>query len=154
MKTLFLFHLGACLCVRGVALAQSVGPPFPEPGRWEMRVSLRGAPVKDPALSTVCLRAQDLGDVPERAFLEAAVRSLPQESKGEPQCKLTEVLRDDEKSSWQARCNGPRGPMHGAGKAVLSPQAATVEQGFGVDTPFGRQTLTQTIRARRLGNCP
>jgi hypothetical protein len=153
MKILIPFSFCAGICACAVAMAQSVGTPRVESGRWEVAVSLRGGPIKDPAPSTVCLHEQDLNGMPERPLLDAALRSLPMESKGEPKCVLTDLARDNEKSKWLARCNGPRGPMQGNGQGTVSSQSVTMEQEFGIDTPLGRKQLSQTIRARRLGSC-
>lgn len=136
-----------------LGLSSVAGAQTPEPGRWELEVALKGAPIKDPAPSQHCLNAEAMGTTPERALLDAAMRSLPSSGASGAQCVLTGLARDGSKSFWQARCNGPRGPMAGSGSAVLSAQSATLVQSFEVETPLGLQTLRQTIRAQRTGAC-
>jgi hypothetical protein len=153
MKTFILFNLGMCLCAAMVALADPMTPPGPEPGQWELTVTLSGAPAQAPAPSLVCLPANTLGKGAELAFIEAAVRSLPGPSSGEPKCTVKDLVRTAVQSNWQAQCKGPRGEMQGAGKATMSSHAVALEQTFAVDMPFGKRTLTQTIRGRRVGAC-
>lgn len=152
MRTFVCTTLMASLAVPFGAWAQG-SPPAMEPGQWELSLTVRGAPIADPPPSSVCLTAKDLAPQPERALLDAALRSLPGTQAAGPQCALSDLKRDAAKSSWQARCKGPRGPVQGAGTGVLSAQTATLQQTFEVDTPLGLQTLKQTIRARRTGAC-
>lgn len=153
MRTFFRTTLVASLGVPFCICAQGSTPPM-EPGQWELSLTVRGAPIADPPPSSVCLTAQDLAPQPERALLDAALRSLPGNRAADPQCALSDLQRDEARSSWQARCNGPRGIVQGAGTGVLAAQTATLQQAFEVDTPLGLQTLKQTIRARRTGVCP
>jgi hypothetical protein len=152
LRTFFFTTLMAGLAIPFGAVAQGSAPPL-EPGQWELSLTVRGAPIAGPPPSNVCLSAQDLSPQPERALLDAALRSLPGRQTAGPQCALSDVKRDAAKSSWQARCNGPRGTVQGAGTGVLAAQTATLQQTFEVDTPMGLQTLKQTIRARRTGAC-
>jgi hypothetical protein len=152
LRTLFLITLVAGLAGARASSAQS-SPPSLEPGLWELALTVRGAPMADPPPSNVCLNAQSLAVEPERALLDAALRSLPGIQAAGPQCALSALQRETAKSSWQARCTGPRGAIKGAGTGVLAAQSATLQQTFEVETPLGLQTMKQTIRARRTGSC-
>jgi hypothetical protein len=152
LRTFFCITVMAGLAVPFCTCAQGSTLPL-EPGRWELSLNVRGAPIADPPPRSVCLSAQELSPQPERALLDAALRSLPGGPAAGPQCALSDFKRDAAQSSWQARCNGPRGPVQGAGTGVLAAQTATLQQTFEVDTPLGPQTLKQTIRARRTGAC-
>jgi hypothetical protein len=132
----------------GVAAAAGL-----DSGQWELDVRLQGAPVQDPPPSRICLGADQAARTPEQALLEAAMRSLPAQGSAAPRCALDALRRDGAASSWQARCDGPRGPLQGAGRATLRTRSATLEQSFELDTPIGRRTLKQTIQARHLGEC-
>ncbi len=152
MRTYLCTTLMAVLAAPFGAWAQGSAPAL-EPGQWELSLTVRGAPIADPPPRSVCLNAQDLAPQPERALLDAALRSLPGTPAAGPQCALSDLKRDAALSSWQARCNGPRGTVQGAGTGMLAAQTATLQQAFEVDTPLGLQTLKQTIRARRTGAC-
>lgn len=150
MKVLLNLWVAGGLCAAGPALAQA---PALEAGLWALEVTLRGAPVADPAPSKVCLNAEALGQGPERALLDAALRGLPGQGNKGPQCSLDGLIREGANSRWQARCSGPRGPMAGTGSAVLATHSATLQQAFELDTPWGSKTLQQIIRAKRTGAC-
>ena len=153
MKRLSLPLVAAGLGTASFVLAQALAVASPQGGQWALEVELKGAPLRSPAPRQLCLSAQALAQEPERVLLEAAMQGLQGEDGAAPRCVLSELKREAQGAQWQARCEGPRGPLQGTGVGLLAPQSATLTQRFELATPLGARTLTQTVRARRSGPC-
>jgi hypothetical protein len=159
MRTqLILTSLSACLIAyTGLSHAQSVPANMLQPGQWDVSVDMQGMP-KGGGTKTgkVCFKPESLAAGQENAMIEAAmIVSQPADTdkKSERQCNLSDIQRDSNGSRWKSSCQGPRGSMQGAGSGVFNPDSAQMSQNFEVSTPMGKRNLTQTITAKRIGEC-
>lgn len=122
-------------------------------GLWEFSSTMSGTPRGNAKQTgTVCVTADAMAAAPERALMEAAGRQSGAEA-ASPTCELSAIQRQGARSTWQSTCEGPRGKMQGAGSGQLSAESADLQQTFRVTSHVGTITLTQTLNARRVGNC-
>lgn len=139
------------------ALSQAALPQLPsldiQPGQWEVSSTLQGAPVGGGTdVRKFCLSQGQLS-TPEQTLVNAVARK-DNSSTGGPRCTLSNLNRDGNKSLWNSSCESPRGLLTGSGEATWERETANASQTFQLKTSMGAFTLTQTLRARRLGECP
>jgi Protein of unknown function (DUF3617) len=129
----------------------------PTPGQWEITVDMKGMPMGGGAKTgKSCITAQAVEAGAEKALVEAAMASaqMGNSSKSEAaKCTLSDIKRSSTNSTWSSNCAGPRGPMQGSGSGNIGAQSAEIVQVFEVNTPMGKRTLTQSIAAKRMGEC-
>jgi hypothetical protein len=137
----------------GSLMAQNL----PQAGQWEFKTDLQGLPFGGgEKTGTACVKAEQIAAEPEKALIEAAMTTAQQgsSSKGTtPKCTLTDLKRESGVSSWKSTCEGPRGPMQGAGSGTITQDSAQIAQNFEASTPMGKRTLKQVINGKRLGEC-
>lgn len=142
-------HTLVCLC----AVSSSAAWAQAQPGQWEVRVTLQGAPSGGgTTVQTACLAADRMAAAPEQALLDVAGTS-PNKDRPSLRCTVKDVQRGQGKSAWQSSCEGPRGAMPGQGSATIDAQSAELVQSFEVKTPMGTRSLQQTVRAKRVADC-
>ncbi len=121
--------------------------------RWETITTLKGAPQGGGSQTQeLCVTAEQVRSGLEQVLINAGARS-PQRPEGGPACTLNDLRREGLQVSWNARCEGPRGPMVGQGRGTLSEGQADLLQSFELKTPFGALNLQQSVKARRVGVC-
>jgi Protein of unknown function (DUF3617) len=142
--------LAACLALASKPVfAQSL----PAAGMWELTVAMKGGPRAGGTQKTsTCLSAAQLGN-PEQAMFDGVGASGANKDAPQIKCQLANVQRDGANTRWSSTCEGPRGPMNGAGSGTLGPDTAQLVQTFDVSTPMGKMKLEQNLSARRTGEC-
>lgn len=124
------------------------------PGKWELTGAYKGLPFGGDAerVRTVCLSAQALEPVPEKALIEASPPPTDDASKPSPKCDYSPVRRDGAKSSWGITCTNPT--MTGTGSATISsPEQVELSEALELKMGFAARSIQHTVRARRVGDC-
>lgn len=133
--------------------ATSVDAQTPQSGNWAVATSMQGAPSGEKSSTAqICLSVAQIATGFEQRIVDAG-SSVGGAEKGALKCFLKDIQRDGASSSWQATCEGPRGPMPGTGAASFEGNRVNVKQTFELKTPIGNRTLTQVITAQRMGDC-
>lgn len=161
-------QIGSILISTGLAFVVQTQPSFAQStpsaadnqaraGQWELSVDMKGLPMGD-GLKTgkACIKPEALAQGQEKAMIEAAMSVAQQadsNKKDGPKCNFTDIQKDANGSSWTSSCEGPRGPMQGKGSGIITPENAQITQTFEVSLPFGKRTLSQSVAAKRLGEC-
>lgn len=149
-----LFVMGA---IAGYAHGQSPPATAPLPGQWDITVTSEGMPFGGGAKAgKACLTADSLQSGHEAAMIAAAMKLAQPETASKtstPSCSFSDVSRQGSDSRWKSTCAGPRGAMAGSGSGSFKSDSATLSQAFEVSLPFGKRTITQTISAKRIGEC-
>lgn len=139
------------------AATQAVQQTSPLAGQWEFNTDMKGMPFGGGVKTgKVCLKADTLAAGQEKAMIEAAmtvVQPSYEKKSGNPTCNFTDVQREANASRWKSTCQGPRGAMQGTGSGSFSADSTQLTQAFEVSLPFGKRTLTQSITAKRIGDC-
>jgi hypothetical protein len=132
------------------AMAQAL----PTGGLWELTIAMEGAPRGGtPQTLRACLATEALAAAPERTLIDAAGRQGQSQGRAPLTCEVRDVQRAGTQSTWQAVCEGPRGPMKGTGSGTLAADAAQLQQAFALKGPLGAMNLKQVVDARRVGAC-
>jgi hypothetical protein len=136
--------------------AQSAALATPQAGQWEFNSEMKGMPFGG-GMKTgkACLKAEALASGQEKAMIEAAMlisRPADESKKDSPTCNFTDIQREASASRWKSSCQGPRGLMQGTGSGTFNPDNAQFTQNFEVSM-MGKRTITQTIHAKRIGEC-
>ncbi|MGL4230341.1 MAG: DUF3617 domain-containing protein [Casimicrobium sp.] len=133
--------------------ASWVAAQTPQAGSWDIATSMQGAPGGEKKSSTkACLSTAQVASGFEQAIVDNAGGDGGSAKNG-LKCSLRDIRREAASSSWQASCEGPRGPMSGTGSAAFDAKRANLTQTFELKTPFGAVTLKQVIAAQRTGDC-
>jgi Protein of unknown function (DUF3617) len=127
----------------------------PQAGNWEFVTSMQGAPGGEKNSTTKsCVSAAQIATGFEQTIVNAGGGGDGGGSaKNGLKCSLKDIKRESASSSWQATCEGPRGPMPGTGAATFEGNRANLTQTFELKTPIGNRTLKQVIAAQRVGDC-
>jgi hypothetical protein len=158
MRThLILIGLSAALVVyTDLSYAQPAPSNTPQAGQWELNSDMKGMPFGGGVKTgKVCIKAEALADGYERAMMEAAMqisRPTEESQRDTPKCKFTDIQREASTSRWKSSCEGPRGPMQGTGTGTFNPENTQLTQNFEISM-LGKRTITQTVAAKRLGDC-
>jgi Protein of unknown function (DUF3617) len=165
----FLMHTHTALFVFSVALigfgehasSQTALGQTPttltQAGQWEMTTDMKGTPFGGGVKTgKVCIRSEAIVEGPEKALIEAAMSiSQPSNSSGgeTAKCSFTDIQREGGASKWKSSCTATRGVMQGTGSGTFAQDSAQITQLLEANMPFGKRTLTQSISARRFGEC-
>jgi Protein of unknown function (DUF3617) len=146
----------ALMALTGLSRAQFSPNNTPQAGQWELSSDMKGMPFGGGVKTgKVCIKAEALADGYEKAMMEAAMllsRPTEESQKDTPKCKFTDLQRETSTSRWKSSCEGPRGPMQGTGTGTFNSENTQLTQNFEVSM-FGKRTITQTVAAKRLGDC-
>lgn len=118
-------------------------PPLPEPGLWEIlvRIDVPEGPVRDTSQAIRhCYTPEDLSD-PRNAIPRAG-----------PECEISEFRLEGNRATWALRCTGA-GVVSGGGEMILGRQAYAANVWNEILERGRTLTVTQKIRARRVGDC-
>jgi hypothetical protein len=130
-----------------------VAAQTPQSGNWALATSMQGAPSGEKtSAAQICLSASQIATGFEQHIVNAG-SSVGGSEKNGLKCSLRDIKREVATSSWQATCEGPRGPMPGMGSASFEGNRVNLKQTFELKTPIGNRTLTQVITAQRVGDC-
>jgi Protein of unknown function (DUF3617) len=147
----------ALIACADLSQAQSAQPTRPLAGQWEFNTDMKGMPMGGGVKTgKVCIQAEAMAAGVEKALVEAAMtiaQPADEKKSDKPKCNFTDIQREANSSRWKSTCAGPRGAMQGTGSGNFNTDSAQLTQAFEVSLPFGKRTLTQTITAKRIGEC-
>lgn len=118
-------------------------PPLPEPGLWEIlvRIDVPEGPVQDASQAIRhCYTAEDLSD-PRSAIPRAG-----------PDCEVSGFRLEGNRATWALHCTGA-GVISGGGEMILGRYAYAANVWNEISERGRTFTVTQRIRARRVGEC-
>lgn len=148
-------HVGTALCLALTASASVLAQTPVKPGKWELTSTYKGVPFGGDGerTRTACLSAAALGNLPEKALLDASPPPSDEASSpAPPQCTYSEVRREGVKSTWSVSCESPK--MAGSGSAtLLSPEQVELQEKLELKMGLMARSIQHDVRARRVGDC-
>ncbi|PTT33593.1 hypothetical protein DBR23_29045 [Acidovorax sp. HMWF018] len=150
-----LVNFGIALCLVVAAPASVFAQTPVMPGKWELTSTYKGVPFGGDGerTRTVCLSAETLGALPEKALIQASPPpSDDASSLKSPKCEYSQVRRDGASSAWTVSCEEPK--MAGNGSAtMLSPEQVDLQETLELKMGFMARSIQHGVRARRVGDC-
>jgi Protein of unknown function (DUF3617) len=135
---------------------RSLRQPTPQAGQWEITTDMKGAPFGGGAKTgNICIKAETWAQGREKALMEAAAKATEpsNSSREKPKCTYSDTQREAEASKWKSSCTASRGQINGTGSGTFTQENAQITQQFEVNSPFGKRIITETIAAKRIGEC-
>jgi hypothetical protein len=119
------------------------GPDKVHAGQWEItsQMTITGMPFQPPpATRTQCITRKDV---------------VPRPPAAQGNCEISAVKEDAGKFSWHVKCTGERA-AEGNGEIAYSGDTMEGHATFNMTNPRTGQPIEaqQTIKGRRLGDCP